>query len=149
MSSPILPKSPVRNSLPVKSLALGLAPSLEVGPSYTQPKPRVAAEPSQEEAQLLALLAAAPKPTQVYLPGAAHPRPMRRKEEDPEEDHYPGFDIPADDEVEDSQPHPMEAEDEDETKENQRPVDVRTRTTQVGLIADYTCRNPYIASRPR
>ncbi|CCA69057.1 hypothetical protein PIIN_02916 [Serendipita indica DSM 11827] len=129
MGSPVamssLPKSPARRSSPVKSIALGLAPSLEVGPSYTQPKPRVAAEPSQEEAQLLAALAAAPKPTQVYLPGAAHPRPKRSKEDDPEEDHYPGFDIPVDDdETEEAHPSRMEAEDEDDaTKENQQPVD--------------------------
>lgn len=103
-----------------------LAPSIELGQA-NQPKPRVAAEPSKAEAELLAMLANAPKPTVVYLPGEGHARPMRKKEDDPEEVHYPGFDICADEEEDGAEQEvvqeSMDAEDEDEevSKENQAP----------------------------
>ncbi|PVF93719.1 hypothetical protein CPB86DRAFT_714780 [Serendipita vermifera] len=108
-----------------------LAPSLEI--SANQPKPKVAPGPSKAEADLLALLAAAPKPTHDYFPGAGQSRPKRNKEDDPEEDHYPGFDIceevdsQADmNEHNDEQPRQSHKEDlgeEEDAKENQPPHD--------------------------
>ncbi|KAG8874154.1 hypothetical protein FRC20_006665 [Serendipita sp. 405] len=111
---------------------VGLGSSIQLMPY--QPKPRVAEAPSTAEAELLAILAAAPKSTQVYLPGAGQGRPIRNKEDDPEEDHYPGFDIYVDEETADDSAHqemdetkaPVDAEVEDEqdaSKENQRPFD--------------------------
>jgi hypothetical protein len=113
-----------------------LGPPPVIG-SGNQPKPRVAAAPSKAEAELLSVLAKAPKPTMEFIPGAGSPRAMRSKEEDPEEVHYPGFDICADEEEEESggeqqpevgaqnaQVESMDAEDEDEeegSKENQAP----------------------------
>jgi len=114
-----------------------LAPSLEIG-TANQPKPRVAAAPSKAEAQLLEILAKAPKPTQVFLPGAGHSRPMRNKEDDPEEVHYPGFDICADEDNDQGVEFDMggatdqdvkledmdadnEEDEQEESKENQAP----------------------------
>lgn len=73
-----------------------LAPAQELSPGGSQPKPRVAAEPSKAEAELLAALRAAPKPNYHFLPGSGHARPIRPKDDDPEEDHYPGFDVCVD-----------------------------------------------------
>jgi hypothetical protein len=109
-----------------------LRPAPEIG-NGNQPKPRVAAAPSKAEAELLAVLANAPKPTMQFIPGGS-PRAIRSKEEDPEEVHDPGFDICADEEEETdggeqlpeeaSQVENMDAEDEDEeegSKENKAP----------------------------
>lgn len=117
-----------RTIKPAASTGL-LAPSVVLGQA-NQPKPRMAAEPSKAEAELLAMLANAPKPTMMFLPGEGHARPMRSKEDDPEEVHYPGFDICADEDEESSESivgndpqENMDAEDEDEevSKENQAP----------------------------
>lgn len=133
-----LPGSSATKQQP-KPLAGSLAPSLELQPH--QAKPRVAPEPSPAEAQLLAALAAAPPSNQTYLPGAGHARPKISPEEDPEEDHYPGFDVFVDDGSQSEEPaatpsdsaeqrqHEMEGdgegeEEEDDAKENQRPHDV-------------------------
>jgi hypothetical protein len=120
---------------PVASQSL-LAPSVEIG-TANQKKPRVAAPPSKAEKELLAMLAKAPKPTMQFIPGSGSPRAVKSKEEDPEEVHYPGFDICADEDEENdggeqqrdadaqnAQVENMDAEDEDEeegSKENQAP----------------------------
>jgi hypothetical protein len=128
-----LPLNPASKAPPKPTSTL-LAPSLEI--MANQPKPKVAPGPSKAEAELLALLAAAPKPTHDYLPGAGQSRPKRNKEDDPEEDHYPGFDVCEEtdsqvdaDEHNDEQTkrtHNMDEEDVDEedTKENRPPHDV-------------------------
>ena len=126
-------ESPVHKFRAAPSTPSLLAPPPEIG-SGNQPKPRVAAAPSKGEAELLAVLANAPKPTMQFIPGAGSPRTMRSKEEDPEEVHYPGFDICADEEGETdggeglpeeaADVENMEAEDEDEeegSKENKAP----------------------------
>lgn len=122
-----------RTIKPAASTGL-LAPSFVLGQA-NQPKPRLAAEPSKAEAELLAMLANAPKPTMMFLPGEGHARPMRSKEDDPEEVHYPGFDICADDDDESGSStapevardtlEDMDAEEEaeEDAKENQAPYD--------------------------
>ena len=134
-----LMKPPVAKA--TKSL---LAPEAEIGAH--QPKPRVAAAPSKAEVELLKVLESAPRPTMEFLPGAGSPRAMRSKEEDPEEVHYPGFDIYADEEGdeegEDVQQQVerghMDAEDEDEdeqeaSKENQAPYVSRCHNLRSGI----------------
>lgn len=117
----------------------GLLAPQELSPGGAQPKPRVAAEPSKAEAALLEVLKAAPKPTHMFIPGSGTARPIRRKEEDPEEDHHPGFDICEDTQSErgDVSEKPrtetnglngtrLESEEDEEevAKENNPPIDV-------------------------
>jgi hypothetical protein len=107
-----------------------LAPAQELRPGGSQPKPRVAAEPSKAEAELLAALKAAPKPSYYFLPGSGHARPIRPKENDPEEDHYPGFDICVDGQSDHApeQSHetngmdPSEDEDEEDASKENKPL---------------------------
>jgi len=120
----------------------------------------VAAAPSKAEAKLLAVLANAPKPTMQFIPGGS-PRAMRSKEEDPEEVHYPGFDICADEEEETdggerlpeeaTQVENMEAEDEDEeegSKENKEPYVSRYADNhRLCYVDSSTLRTPYNSLR--
>ncbi|KAG8830513.1 hypothetical protein FRC17_004764 [Serendipita sp. 399] len=134
---------PKKAPLPKLLAPSSLGSSIQLMPD--QPKPRVAAAPSTAEAELLAILAAAPKSTMVYLPGAGKGRPIRNKEDDPEEDHYPGFDIHVDDGSEEasaqeaSEPKPLvetdEENEEEVSKENQQPFDAGGRFSTPSLSA--------------